>query len=599
MTQDKAFVITVAVRNPADFAIFAAQAAKLKRHGKVAMMVSSLSRKTVEDIPAGGSPWHEYTACLSVLHKFFPHPRIAPFLNARHVRENRALLRSCVKVLRRHKLNAAFATHEPFYLPEAFFVKYPHLRGARVDHPRRSRQEAFAPCFDTAEGREMLTAMTAELYREVPELTDLAWFTNDAGAGICWNEYLYPGPNGPTHCRGLSTGQRVKSILDAFHAGCGNDKLVVLMHANFVRSEQESIWNHVDRETFLYLQHDSRIVSTGPVVDNPVKGILNPVAILATMEKWLDPAVRRAYLGFATNYSRSHELPEVTGMAVDIIDAYLRAPAKGTLGRLNFLHGLCARWAGEKRADALFEALLALDEAYRFKQATLPRFSGNYVGVSMRHITRPLVAMPDRLTPDEEAYFLPHVFNPSVNEGRMDYLDWHGGRLQAGAVDETSPDVRVYAVDTFCGKLKDVASALEKIEGKGDAAVFRGMALSLRMYASMVRSIGNFYSLQILRDRNKEKFAAGPRIPPKVFSMTGDADLLQMHEFMRDELDNTSQLVDLLENGGMKRFVTAGPGDVEDTFMLGGDVVKQLRRKMAIMRRHWKDASEYLATPHK
>ncbi|MFB3892288.1 MAG: hypothetical protein ACE15C_09725 [Phycisphaerae bacterium] len=601
MAQDKAFVVTAAVRNPRDFALFAAQAARLKRHARVAMMVSSLSRKTVEDIPPGGSPWHEYTACLSVLHKFFPHPKIAPFINPDHVRKNRALLKACVKVLDKYKLDAAFATHEPFYLPEAFFVKYPRLRGARIDHPRRSRKEEFAPCFDCAEGREMLTWMTRQLYKDAPRLTDISWFTNDAGAGICWNEYLYPGPNGPDHCRGLSTGQRVRNILDAFQDGCGKDKVVVLAHANFVRAEQESIWKSVDKETFLYLQHDNRLVSTGTVVDNPVKGIINPLAVIGAMEKWTDPSVRRAYLGFATNYSRSHDLPEVTSLVIDVIDAYLTArPPKGTLGRLNFLRKLCSRWAGERQADALFEALLAVDDAYKYKAMTIPRFSGNYIGVSMRMITRPLVIMPEKLTPDEEAYFLPHVFNPNINEGRMDYLDWHGGRLQAGAIDETDPWVRVHAVDTFVGKMKDAAGQLEKIDGKGEVAIFREMALSLRMYASIIRSIGNFYPMQVLRDRSKEKFATGPHIPPKVFSMTGDPDLLQMNELMRDELDNTSQLIDMLESGGLKRFVTAsGPGDVEDTFMLGADIVNQLRKKMAIMRRHWCDAAAYLAMPHK
>ncbi|KKK76741.1 hypothetical protein LCGC14_2860600, partial [marine sediment metagenome] len=61
-----------------------------------------------------------------------------------------------------------------------------------------------------------------------------------------------------------------------------------------------------------------------------------------------------------------------------------------------------------------------------------------------------------------------------------------------------------------------------------------------------------------------------------------------------------AELVDLLESGGLRRFLTARrPGDVEDTFLLGADIGDQLRKKMAIMRRHWLDASAYLAPPHK
>jgi hypothetical protein len=106
--------------------------------------------------------------------------------------------------------------------------------------------------------------------------------------------------------------------------------------------------------------------------------------------------------------------------------------------------------------------------------------------------------------------------------------------------------------------------------------------------------------MQIVRERNAARFAAGPHVPPKVASMTGDEDLLLIHEYMRDELDNTADLIDLVENGGQGRLVLARrPGDVEDTFMLGRDLVDQLHRKLAIMRRHWKDASACLATPHK
>jgi len=70
-------------------------------------------------------------------------------------------------------------------------------------------------------------------------------------------------------------------------------------------------------------------------------------------------------------------------------------------------------------------------------------------------------------------------------------------------------------------------------------------------------------------------------------------------EFMRDELDNTTTLLKVLENGGMSQILTAkNPAD-EDTFLLGPDLVNQLRQKLAIMRAHWLDSEQYLASPHK
>jgi hypothetical protein len=604
----KSFLVHVCVRSAKEFEPFAAMAGRLRRLGETAINVSQLSGKTLEDVPEGGSPWHEYTTLLPVLtKKFFPHPKEQAFVNMDYVRKNVALMRACVRVLRKHKLAASFNTHDPFFMPEEFFVRYPHLRGARLDHPRRSRQEAFGICRDTPEGQDMLAWSMAAMVKEVPELTTLSWLTNDAGGGICWCEYLYPGPNGPAACRHLNTGQRVAAILGAFDRGSqaarGKPVDFVVMHANFTGNERRLFPQYLDAERTFWSDGDGRVVRTGSVIENPLRGIFDPVAITAAMERARGPHVRKIAIDVATNYSRCFELPATAEKVFEIVEAYLdESPAAGTLGRLTFLRGLCARWVGPKAADALLEALIGLNEAYKYKLAAIPRFNANYVGVSMRHINRPLVALPDKLTPEEEGYFLPHVFNPSIQEGRMDYLDWHGGRLAAGAADELTPDPRVNEVSVACGRFRDVAEQLDSLDAKCPAAeVFRGMAISLRMYTCILRSIGNFYAMQIVRDRNAARFAApGPFVPPKVFSMTGDADLLLIHEYMRDELDNTADLLDLMANGGEQRLVLARrPGDVEDTFMLGADLAAQLHQKMAIMRRHWKDASEHLATPHK
>jgi hypothetical protein len=218
----------------------------------------------------------------------------------------------------------------------------------------------------------------------------------------------------------------------------------------------------------------------------------------------------------------------------------------------------------------------------------------------MRHITRPLVAMPEKLSEEEENYFLPHVFNPDLDEARMDYLDWHGGKLTAGNIAEAGADPRLPQASTAAARLSAAGAQLESLGGEGDAAAFRDLGLSLRMYASIVRSIGNFYAMQMVRDRNADRFANGPQVHSKVGTATGDPDNLLMQDYMRDELDNTAALIEMLESGGIDLLVTArSAGDTEDTFMLGGDVADQLRRKMTIMRRHWRDSEPYLATPHK
>ena len=159
MTKQLTFVVMSATRTAADFDVLTQQAARLKSRGRVEIGVSSLAERTRADIPPGGSPWHDYTTCLPSLEKFCPHRDLQPFVDAEHVKRNQALLREKLPIVRKHKLAAAAQFHVPWLLPETFFEKFPHLRGPRIDHPRRSRKEAFAMCVDSDAGRAFYADM--------------------------------------------------------------------------------------------------------------------------------------------------------------------------------------------------------------------------------------------------------------------------------------------------------------------------------------------------------------------------------------------------------------------------------------------------------
>jgi len=65
-------------------------------------------------------------------------------------------------------------------------------------------------------------------------------------------------------------------------------------------------------------------------------------------------------------------------------------------------------------------------------------------------------------------------------------------------------------------------------------------------------------------------------------------------------LDNTTALIQLLEAGGrMAQVLTATDPADEDPFLLGPDLLDQLKLKGQIMRRHRLDAEEFLFPPHK
>jgi hypothetical protein len=602
MSRQLTTVIMSATRSAADFDTLASQALRLRSRGRVELGVTSLSGRTLADIPAGGSPWHDYTSCLPSLEKFFPHRDLLPFVDAGHVRANQQLLREKLSILRRHKLSAAAQFHMPWLLPEPFFEKFPQLRGPRIDHPRRSRREAFAMCVDTEAGRAFYADMFGQFAREVPELSTVHLLTNDAGGGLCWADWQYIGPNGPAHCRHRGVGPRVRGLIDALRSAVPSGRQLDFdLRGNFSDTELRELSAHQDEHFVARPQHgpQPRQVWIGPSIDNPVLGIYNPVSILQSLDRLRDPTVNRVILDFSANYSRGHERHDVSQRVIEFVDAYLAEPAFGLMNRMTFLRKMCAKWVGEEQADALLEALHDMHDALAYRATTVPAFTANYVGVSMRHINRPLVAVPELLSANETSYWLPHVFNPNVAEARSDYIDIHGGRLTAPQSIDQANNPRVAPIAAFGTRMNDVANRLSALTGPG-AELFHRMATSLRIYASILRSCGNFYAVQRVRDRNLDKFAAGPHTPPKVADWLGDPDLQMLNEFMRDELDNTTELIGLLDgDGGMAQILTATDPADEDTFLLGPHLLDQLKNKCQIMRRHWLDTQRYFSTPHR
>lgn len=600
MAAQPTFIVMSATPSVEEFDVLASQAARLKARGRVEIGISSLRQRSTADLVPGLSTWHDYTSSLPALEKFFPHRDLEPFVDREHVARNQELLRAKLPVLRRHKLSAAAQFHIPWMLPEPFFDAYPHLRGPRIDHPRRSRREAYAICVDHEQGRSFYADMFARFAREVPELSSVHLLTNDAGAGLCWADWQYIGPNGPGRCRDVPVGQRVRDLIDALRAAAESDEMYFDLRGNFSPAELRAIRGVHDEHFAARSQHGAaaRHAAVGPQIDNPVLGIIEPISAIQSLQRTHDPHVNRVVVDFSANYSRGHELHDVQEKVIDLIDAYFARPPRGLMERLELLRSLCQRWVGPEQADTLLEAFHDLHEAQTFRAATIPLYTANYAGVSMRHITRPLVPLPEKLTPEEESYWLPHVFNPSVSEARSDYCDFHGGRLSGPAGIEQQDDSYVPPVAGYGARMHGIAQRLERLESPG-AEVFRRMGASLRIHASILRSIGNFFGVQRIRDRNAGVVAAGPRVHAKRADWTGNPDLQRLNELLRDELDNTVALIELLQSGGIRQVLTASDPADEDTFLLGPDLIGQLKHKCRIMRRHWIDAEPFLAPPHK
>ncbi len=581
---------------PADCREFAQIAARLSPYGRVCVEISDLAQKADYGLPPGGSPWHEYSTYMPVLHRVFPHPKLAPHLPADWVARNRELVMAKQAVLADLGLGACYFDCAPFFLPESFFREHPHLRGPRVDHPRRSTRAEFAPCADQPEYLDMLAWMVGELKRAVPQLALYQFLSNDCGGGFCWSDFLYTGRNGPRGCQVRPMGERMRGVLQAMHDGAirGGGDVDVHYKGNLSRFEYDMLWPIRPPNTWLGAgsRSDPETAHVGHVAADPARGLFDPFAVVAGAERLRDPRVHTCFVNFAPAYRRGSELLATVEKVVDILVDCQEEPTHTLLERVAKVRKLSARWAGEADADKATEAFYSLHHAL----GATRKHSSFYEGVSTRHVTRPLVVKPDLLAPEEEGYFLPHVFNVSRDAAREDYADIHGGRKDTHWQGNWFWDE---GVQSALSALRGVAATFEGLRGAPEEELFRQMAAALRIYASVVRSCANFYFAQVFRDRHRDALAGEPAAFPKAYDERGADDFAAWFEVAQDELHNVAELSALLKDGGLGLVLTAKAAKDEDTFLLGPDLIGQLARKAEAIVAHWRDVERHLASPNK
>jgi hypothetical protein len=575
------------------FRELALQMARLKPFGSVDLTINSPALKGDFECPKGSCDWHEYASYNRSVEAFFPDQKLIPFVPADYIAKNRQLLLSKTGVLRELGLYATFSSNEPRYLPEQFFEKYPDLRGPRVDHPRRSVKKEFAPCFHKNGTVEMYRNMVDQLYKNAPEIRTLYFSMNDAGSGTCWEDWLYSGPNGPSVCKNINKSEAIVTMLNVYKQEAikaGHD-VDIYFKGMFTDAEMDDLVQKLPARCYLAGRNYPPVKNISSMMGEtyPVRGLINPLEIIRALNRNTDGQERYIF-DFWSSYSRAHDRIETITKIVDIVEDNLKNPVgEGEINVDAALKRLCDRWAGPACSDQLFKVFSDLDSLVNENRKALRGLSTLYWGVSTRQITRPLVFAPKLLTPAEEKYFLPYVFNVSIDEARNDYMDIHGGNRE----------LPVNATYNLVNGLKKIAGSVDEIKNAPEQKFLNDMAVGLRLFSCVLRSCGNFNDAQIIRNRNKQISDSPVHRPDKIPTWTGDQDLLDFNSIMRDELDNMQEMINLLESGGLELISTAKPPFPEDTFILGPDLIEQLKMKRKIMLSHWTDIEGYLKTPFK
>ena len=115
---------------------------------------------------------------------------------AEYLRANLEALKANAARARAYGLIPGLHISSPRSMPEAFWERYPFLRGARIDHPRESFRPRYTLALAHPAVSEHYRELVRAILREIPALGFIHVWTNDSGAGFEFVSSLYAGRNG-------------------------------------------------------------------------------------------------------------------------------------------------------------------------------------------------------------------------------------------------------------------------------------------------------------------------------------------------------------------------------------------------------------------
>lgn len=571
------------------------QAARLvKELGGTHMMVGDLPRSHWMWDMDRTDPYSNWSMGHAQFFKVICPPELEPYLPQEHIRRCHELVAERCRILDKIGLKGAFYSNEPFWLPEAVYRDHPNWRGARCDHPRRSRKPYYSPNIDDPEVLSMYRYAMKQLCRE----TGIDFFivmSNDSGGGISWSAGTYAGPNGPMSVRKRPMSDRICGYMDALTEGAkeGGVNPVIHLNANIDFKDREAaidaVWPLLkegqvvnDRDC-----HGNRPIScfANPFqCKPPVTGIPQMIAFCRYMQKAADSGSRYLVLDIPKTDMNEAEcylkLLKEKGQAEDMAEG------------LALLKECAAELAGTEAASRLLDAWYHIDESF-----THLRHTGldlmMYGCQHQRWINRPFVLYPEELTEEEYGYYRPYQFQALTPERANDLLDMQGIEGVRGF---TAVFMLTQTMMQAENSLDQAVQLLgQAVEAAAETAKepLKMLIRRLKAQKCFFRNIVNAAQFQELADRTD--FTAEPQLSLR-WPTRNDRRVEEFQNISRSEIENVLELADLLEGYETELLTMVTEEEKEDIFYYGPHIVEQLRKKADTMWNHMLDANRVYET---
>ena len=536
-------------------------------------------------------PYPNWSMHRPSIFKFIVPEKLKKYIPADYAARNLETLRQRAAVLRELGLKSNFAGMEPAYFPEQAYLDHPSWRGPRCDQARRARAEYYAPCVDDAEVRQMYVDTVAELCRVCP-FEFFKFRANDSGAGFCWVKSLYAGANGPAKCAEAPMGPRVANFMSAIQEGAAKAGLPhakVNIRAGFGGDEEQVIAALKEGQSLNNKTRAGAAAAETIGFPNRFTDYCAPIYAISRMVR-LTEQLQKAQLHPDHDLDIGFRSPDELDLRI-LRRKYLRRPiGRGAAARFNARADVAAEIVGAENAADLVEAWELLEEANK-------RLDSFYTGghlfllgsLHQRWLTRPLVAFPGELTGDDRRYWREFIFQAQSEEDANNLLDLQANRWLNGNGGMTL--ARMALEHGALPRLESAAAKMALLKGKGvsEAAnrYLADQAAKFAFYVCMARNADHVIQFQSILDRTD--YTTPPKDTTWSIGEQGDIRLHKLNLLVRAELDNTHEMIALLESAADPILDLAAKPELQTVMVFGPNVVADLKHKVALMEAHRRD----------
>ena len=579
-------VIKIATENLDDFRQMAMHA---KEVGATHVMAGQMPRSRwmwEQDLT---DPYPNWSMGHAQLFKLVCPPQLKEFLPQDHIAECFNLFKARCDILKEVGLKPALFSNEPFWLPEEVYRAHPDWRGARCDHPRRSRKPYHSPCVDNPEVLAMYKYAVKVLCQETG-LDYLQFMSNDSGGGLCWSTGTYVGPNGPESCRNRSMADRVAGFVDALTEGGKEAGVDIVVHFN---SDIPFKAKEIGVATACPKLKDNQIVNTmnnknevvvASIVDlgypgRPVKKLPEPVTFAKFARIAQDCSEPITMFGFPrSDFDECWEIYRQT---------QLQQP-KSIADCFKVLQDAATTIVGDKLAGRLVDMWYHIDEAFTHLDHTgldLIMYGCQH----QRWINRPFVLFPTELAEEDRAYYRKFQFQAQKEENTYDLLDMQGiegvrGFTATFMLGETLQK----AIRCLQQAIGEAAYLLEQTGDKRFDMLRRRMIAEKCFFKNIIHAA----KFQELVDRTD--FETEPRNELR-WPTRNDGRIEEFQNITRAEIDNMYELISVLGDD-LEEIILCTTPEEEDIFRYSTNFIDQLRRKAEIMLEHMNDGKRVYET---